>query len=234
MFSIDKITCLCIEDRFQEWLDLEGQLNKLGLYDKYERFLAGSEDSNHSHKPDRTDIPKDQIPNLDKWGYGRPEFKHRHWNAFHCHKEMLMRAKNEQCRNVLFLEDDAYFLDRYEYVMDNLQRNINDDDFDLLYLGWWIGDENDDWNKKVETDFENDGIIKIGKVRQIGGLHGVIINHHMFDSLITMMPNNPIDYQLNINFHSKIMSFYVQPKMIHIRSTFSYCEDTMINRLPLQ
>lgn len=221
MLKIDKVTCLCLPDREENWSQLEAQIKEKGW--NYERFLAGKPSYSGPLKLDYVDV---ENPDVSRWGYGREGFKHHHWNAFQCHHEMLRRATKEGVENLLILEDDAYITDRFDKVFAQVPENL---EYDILYLGWWIGDENDQFNKKIESEYAADGIIRIYKVGQLGGLHGALINRRMFRFILGMPANNPIDCQLNYN-HPNLNTWYVAPKIIHTRSMLSVCEGSVINR----
>lgn len=220
MLKIDKVTCLCLVDREKEWSELEEQIKQKGW--DYERFLAGSSMYSTQYKLDWEDVDN---PDVSRWGYGREGYKHHHWNAFQCHHEMIKRAKAEGRKNLLILEDDAYITDRFDKVFNE----IPEADFHILYLGWWVGDENDEFNKKIETDYAADGIIRLHKVVQLGGLHGALIDSSMFDFILSMPANNPIDCQLNM-YHNQLETWFVAPKIIHTKTMFSVCEGSVIER----
>lgn len=220
MICIDKVTCLCLVDREKEWSELEEQIKQKGW--DYERFLAGSSMYSTQYKLDWEDVDN---PDVSRWGYGREGYKHHHWNAFQCHHEMIKRAKAEGRKNLLILEDDAYITDRFDKVFNE----IPEAQFNILYLGWWVGDENDEFNKKIETDYAADGIIRLHKVVQLGGLHGALIDASMFDFILSMPANNPIDCQLNM-YHGQLQTWYVAPKIIHTKTMLSICEGSVIER----
>lgn len=222
MIKIDKASCLCLDKRWMERYEDIRDIS-LRLDCDFEFFLAGDGktlDANY----DYIDEPD---PDVSRWGYGRQGFKHHHWNAFHCHKEMIRRAKAEGRENLLMLEDDAYMTDRFEKIWKHI--SAFNPKYDLLYLGWWISDENDEFNKNIEKNWDDRGIIEIDVVRQVGGLHGVLVRNTMFDYILNLPANNPIDYQLN-RCHDQFDSLYIRPKIIHTRTTYSMCEGSVITR----
>ncbi len=241
MIKIDKASCLCVDTRYEERkhdiADMSHRIQALG--GDWETFkaitnsipLGVPEDCAYiiENEGDRQDIPADQIKDLERWGYGRDGYKHHHWNAFQCHKAMIQRAIDEKRENLLLLEDDAYFTDRFEEVWEKVTEHIMPGDCDILYLGWWISDENDKFNRIIEQNWNEQGIIQIDKVRQLGGLHGALIDKSMFNFLMKLPATNPIDWQLNA-YHSRINSKYILPKIIHTRTTYSLCEGSVITR----
>ena len=221
MLKIDKATCLCLVDRESEWLELEKQVAEKGW--DYERLLAGSSMYSSSYALDWEDVDN---PDVSGWGYGREGYKHHHWNAFQCHQIMIQRAIEEGRKNLLILEDDAYITDRFDTVFSAIPDDLQ---YDILYLGWWIGQESDIFNKNIEQEYAQDGIIRVNRAVQIGGLHGALINRSMFQFISQLPPNNPIDFQLNM-YHHLFKNFYVAPKIIHTKSMFSVCEGYVIDR----
>ena len=234
MKIIDKATCLCIDQRFDERrFDLDNMGKRLGkLGADWECFHALTENGDPWTPYDYVDVPKkDLAKEIAQWGYGRDGYKHHHWNALHCHRIMIQKAKEEGRKNLLIVEDDAYMTDRFETVFDELSQFsvVKNNSYHILYFGWWISDENDEFNKNIEKNWEENGTIRIDKVTQLGGLHGALINETMFDALLTLPANNPWDCQLN-QFHNKLQTYYVEPKMFHTRTTFSHCEGSVIKR----
>ncbi len=92
--------------------------------------------------------------------------------------------------------------------------------------------KNNKFNKNIEQNWSDKGIIRIDKVTQLCGLYGAVIHKSMFDALLSLPANNPWDCQLN-QYHESLLTFYIQPKMIHTRSTYSHCEGNIINRIEL-
>lgn len=235
MIKIDKASCLCVDSRYDERkddiLDMQKRIEALG--GDWETFMANTQgetaEMNHANPDDWYDIPAEDIPNLHQWGYGREGYKHHHWNALACHKVMIQRAIDEKRQNLLMIEDDAYFPERFEYIWDKVANYFNNDSYDILYFGWWISDENDEFNQNIEKKWADEGIIELDKVVQLGGLHGALVNSNMFEFLMKFPAVNPIDYQLN-QYHSQLRTTYILPKIIHTRTTYSLCEGSVITR----
>jgi len=215
----DEAICLCLDKRQAEWTQLAEDFEKR-FGQPMQKCIAGAGEIFPKEYYNHIDVKPEQV-DLRYWGYGRADLKIHHYNAFLCHKKMLTYAKQKGLKRVLFLEDDSYFTDRYEKVI-NLLPKI---DFNLLYLGWWIGATNPD----IEEAYKTIGQCGIANVDTLGGLHGVIIDETMYDYMLTLPPINPIDSQLNL-IHSRIQSYYVYPKLIHVKSIFSNCEQCTIER----
>ena len=147
--NIDKAFCLCIDKRQEHWEDLENQCILKGI--PFEKFVAGGGEVLPPHMYDYIDDPD---PKVDTWTYGHPDDGTwiNHYNAFISHQRLIQRAKDQRLENFLMLEDDAYFTDRYNFVLSSISHHFEGDEpleWDMIYFGWWIGLEDDEWNKEV-------------------------------------------------------------------------------------
>lgn len=228
-FNVDKIYCLCLDKRKDLWGELKADCERRGW--DFTPFVAG----------DGTDplLTYDLIDSTDfnpnTWGYGIPDGKIHHFNAFRCHQEMIRRCKQEGVKSVLMMEDDAYITYRFDTMHDYLSsQNVLPLDFHLLYLGWWQGEHKDGMhagvNLEIEKNWAESGQLGIGKVTQVGGLHGVIIHESLFDLILSMPPNNPVDFQINRFGHRLLNSYFIYPKMIGVRSCYSFTEKAFFQR----
>jgi hypothetical protein len=235
MLGIEKAVCLCLDRRKDEWEDLRKQCESKGI--DFEPYVVGEGNLLNNEEYDRID---DESADMSEWGYGNDTTKIRHYNAFMSHIEIFKKMKEEGVKRFLMLEDDAYFTERFDDVMSRLGNYIVDFenlDFDMLFLGWWIGEADDAWNETVERMYSEHGHIGVGIVSEAhftcGGMHGVIINHTMLDKLIELEPVNPIDSQLNRDLHKEMKTYYVMPKVIHDKGLFSNCEQNRLERKKL-
>lgn len=224
--NISKIPAqiLALDARRDLWQELAKEVHgRLGC--EVRPFICGDGNILPRSDYDHIDLPAKDMP---AWGYGREGYKNHHYNAILCHKKMIRIAQANRWNKFLMLEDDAYITPRFEDIYSKLEIN----NYDLLYLGWWIGDEKDKWNTNIEKQYAQTKEIKINKVERLGGLHGVIINETIYDIILDLPENNPIDCQLN-NIHNLINSYYITPKIIHVKSVYSFCEGSIIERLVL-
>ena len=237
MFGIKKAYCLCLDKREEHWLDLKRQCESKGL--EFNRFLVGKGTIFDPQEYDRVDI---EDPPINSWGYGGHETnteeeirikKINHCNAFLSHQAMAKKALEDGDEKVLFLEDDSYFTERFDQVVRKIAPEIEKISYDMLYLGWWIGDEGDEFNDDIEKIWKESESIGVGKVTRIGGLHGVIISRKILDIITRLEPINPIDSQLSRFFHDKIESYFLAPKIIHDKGIFSECEQSTLTRTKL-
>jgi hypothetical protein len=219
------IQVLCLDKRQDLWLPLLEELKLLS--DSVHPFLVGDGELFPKEQYSKINWPKEK---MGYWGYGASEHSRwKHWNASISHRMMIENAKQKGWRQFLMLEDDVYITSRFEKV---ISKFVPPMPFDLMYLGWWIGDENDEWNLKVEENYKLYDRIQPGVCKQIGGLHGVIISESMYDAILSFPWTNPIDMQLN-QIHDQINSYFVMPKIIHVKSVYSHCEECTFNRKEL-
>ena len=239
IFGINKAYCLCLDKREEHWLNLQEQCESKGI--EFCRFLVGGGELFPEEKYDHVDI---SLRRGVGWIYGgnsgdTPEMmiskKTHHYNAFLSHKKMAKKALNDGYKNVLFLEDDAYFTDRFDEVVLQLEDYIAALDYDMLFLGWWMGTEGDHANESLEKIWREKKQAGVGKAGiHTSGFHGVILRERILELIANELePIEPVDAQLNKRFNDKIQSYCVAPKIIHDKGIFSYCEQTTIKRLKL-
>jgi len=217
------IQVLCLDKRKELWSTLLQELELVS--DNIHPFFTG----------DGEILPKDQYNKINwdrkymgSWGYGNSdETRWRHWNACISHKLMIERAKTNNWDKFLMCEDDIYITSRFERVWNGVKDKIPD--FDLLYLGYWRPNEEDGYDKEHEDNFKEKNIVGIDKMDRAGGLHAVIINSTMYDFILSLPAVNPLDSQLNA-YHSKLRSYFVFPKILHVKSNFSFCENGWFER----
>tara|TARA_Y100000361_G_scaffold144765_1_gene153159 strand:- start:2147 stop:2863 length:717 start_codon:yes stop_codon:yes gene_type:complete len=237
MLGVKHAYCLCLDKRKEHWEDLKEQCESKGI--KFHPFIVGDGDIFDKDQYNRINT---ETPEWVAWRYGGhktdsaervAEKINHHYNAFRSHQKMAKLALQQGHEKVLFLEDDAYFTERFDEIADKIQDKVEESDYDMLYLGWWIGDEGDEFNETIERIWQEEKSIAIGKAMRIGGLHGVIINKKILDLITRLDPINPIDSQLSRFFHDKIKSHFVAPKIIHDKGIFSECEQSTVTRTKL-
>lgn len=219
--------CLCLDKRKEHWFRLQKECSEVGI--NMTPFICGNGQILSENEYDQVD---EENPDVSQWGYGIDGHKKNHYNALIAHKKIISKAKERDLPFFLMLEDDAYITSRFSDVLYEVTPYVTD--FDLLFLGWWIGDENDSYNKELEVEYRKHKRVGHSRCSQIGGLHGVVIKESMYDFLLNLPENNPIDYQLNANeIHRQINSYYITPKIIHTKTMYSECEGSVIERLDL-
>lgn len=224
--------CLALDKRKDEWKKLQEQCKNSGI--EMIPFIAG-DGSDDELVYDHIDIIPQQHQ-IANWGYSRPGFEHHHINAFLCHQKMIKKAQDMNLPYFLLLEDDTYLTNRFDEIIQEIQYFIDYCQWDIIYLGWWVGQEDDEWNLQIEEEYKNNKKVKLLKYeKNIGGLHGAIINSNIYNLLLKLKPNNPIDSQLNMLIEFNAVSplinrFIVTPKALHVKSIYSFCEGSVLQR----
>ena len=211
--------CLCLDKRIDEWSKLEEDCNNRGI--KFHKFIAG-DGSNPELVYDYIDDPN---PPLQYWGYGRQGYKHHHYNAFQCHQKMIKIAQENFWNEVLLLEDDAYLTEAFIKQFEISHSVANYTNFDFIYYGWW----NESLDKESEELRSKNDFKIIEHKENLGGLHGLLVKSRMYNLILSLLPVNPIDYQLN-QCGPNIYRGVVLPKMIHVKSIYSMTEGVIFNR----
>lgn len=231
---IDKITCLSYDKRKDMWPPLKKQVKD--IFDKPLEMFIGGDGLDPEIKYDHLDMPvPPNVPFLYTANKG-------HYNAFLCHKKMAQRAIDEGVKNVLFLEDDAYFIeDRLHMINNHAFLEFTEcDKWDICYMGWWqkLTQDSSEDRIDIEQEYKRSGAWGISPVERppfvahdICALHGLLINAK-FLPFIANATAGPIDSYLHRNF-DKINAWFLWPKLIHVHSTFSYCEGSHAERAKL-
>lgn len=222
---IESCQCLCLDKRIKYWKQLEKDALAVGI--PFEPFVVGG-----GKLLDHYDYIDNPNPDVSRWGYGVPGLKHTHWNALQSHKAMIRKTIVNKKDNVLFLEDDAYITSKFSDIWSKISKILTQSlsNWDIIYLGWWInGGDDSEFTLNTEKIYEENGEFGFDKIIQVGGLHGALINHTMYDTILRLPENNPIDYQLN-RFHNCIQSYYIYPRLIHVKSIYSETEGCIFSR----
>lgn len=236
--KIEKALILTLDKRFEKSINPSANLMIDGM--QYidcvpNMFLVGDghiKDVEYKH----IDVIK---PPMAPFNYGSPSTINAHYNAFLCHKKMAQLCIDECVDNCLFLEDDAYFTDRFSEIWPVISKDLDLIDWDIVYLGWWMerpnspdshGDRFD-----LEERWEKECVCGIEVVprkptikQEICGLHGLLVNETMFP-LMANAPWGPMDSFLASQL-DRIKAFYVWPKIIHVGPGFSNCENSYTER----
>lgn len=227
----DSVICLCLDKRKEYWKDLQKQTESLGI--EFIPFIVGKgQDS--TLKYDLIDEPN---PDVRNWGYGSDGLKQNHYWALKSHQKMAAKAQELGFKRVLFMEDDAYWTSRALTIIENIEKRENFLDyllsFPVIYAGWWgFGEENSEYNLEIENSFNESGEISLREIKygtNIGGAHGIIFTKEMFPIIQSLPPITTLDTQLCF-LRGKIPAVKICPKIIHVKSCWSYCEGAVFNR----
>ena len=215
--------CLCLDKRIDEWSKLEEDCNSRGI--KFHKFIAG-DGSNKELKYDYIDV---ENPDVSRFDYGKDGFKHHHWNVLQCHKLMIKKAEEMELPYVLMLEDDSCFTSRFDKIFDGLEGFLPYFNWNIFYLGWWIGDQEDDFNTNIENLWNQSQQSRIMPYnKNIGGFHGAILNKNVFPYLSSLPNETSMDSMINKT--QGLMKYVITPKVIHVKSMYSITEGAFFNR----
>lgn len=136
----------------------ESELRKIGLENFVQRFPASI---------DATHLPQDDY--------------NRHRACGKSHHDLIKYAKNNNLKNILIFEDDAYFYNNNEISALNIIENALDDlnklEWDIFYLGGLIVD---DFLLQVSPNLLS--------VEKILTAHAWAINHTGYDKILKYVP----------------------------------------------
>ena len=206
--------CLCIPEREFFWKQLAIQCESVGI--SFYPCIPN----------DNTELAHKLSENF-KYGRGIIDHRWKHALAFMSHYEMIYLAKSNNLPMILMLEDDAYITERYLKVFNKLKEQIKNIDFDIIYFGWWISDEDDYFNNSIEFLWEKYEKCGLMKIRQSVGLHGALINKSAYNTILNMKCIDCMDSQLG---KTDLNCYAILPKIIHTRSIKSQMENVIMNR----
>jgi hypothetical protein len=222
------IKCLCLDKRKELWTNLKNECTSLGL--QFQEFIVGDgSDTILDYKHIDVDVPRN-TPFLHPVTKG-------HYNAFLSHKKMAQEAYDEHWEHVLFMEDDAYLIGDRLNLPEIHKIIASIPTWDIIYFGWWMSTPEDTSGdmKIYEKEFSKNNTVTIQPIprkpflsHEISGLHGVLINRDFLPNIFNANIG-PIDSLINHNL-DHINAFFVKPKIIHVHSTWSYCEESFVNR----
>lgn len=225
--------CLCLDKRKEHWPALQKQVEDLGM--EFIPYVCGNgEDSDLKY--DQID---DKNPDVRGWGYSKEGHQINHWNALKGHKGITQKAKDLDLKSFLLLEDDALILNRAVNILERMNGDIWEiylGGYDLVYLGWWRGNELDDFNTTIEDNYKNLDYIfslPIDPNTPVAGLHGCIIRNTIYDFILNCPMNNPLDSQFVKN-RENIPSLMICPKIIHTKDMWSHTEGCLLQRKKLE
>ena len=228
---IDKISCLCLDKREDLWTDLAVDVNNV-TGKTMETFVCGNgQDPNLKYDHIDVTTPPSQFL------YGSQETILNHYNAFLCHKKMIQRAIDEGRNNLLILEDDSYFINDRRELFEKANEFSNKENWDILYMGWWMkrtgytSEDREDLEAKWDAD-RSWGIEPVPRMpylqHEICGLHGCLINGPFMKHL-AVAKTGPLDSLIARSLNN-VRAYFLWPKLIHVKSTWSYCEKSFTKR----
>lgn len=215
------VQILALDKRKELWSSLVKELLISG-FSEIHPFIAGS--GKLLDVLDYDIIDGDQSL-ITQWEYGtNSTTKYRHWCAYMAHRQMIKKAKFAKWPAFIMMEDDACITKRFSEM---LSQNVEIPSFDLLYLGWWkernvLRDSESRWEKERTVNV-------VTSDPNLTGLHAVVISESMYDRILDdTIDTNPVDIQLKT--FKDVKRYIVEPRLIHLKSCYSNCEDANFER----
>src|SRR3990167_1098334 len=202
--QIDKIVCLVIDNRYNEWLIRQQKFKELGL--EIENFICGN-GLNKNLKYDLIDNQNIKIENFWKHNPCKPDLifkKREYWAAF-AHQAILKNCVEKKLQNLLILEDDTIPTQHFQKIYPQLLQKLDNLKWDTIYFGSHFGYKRN--KPKNDIDF-------LKKVCcNIYGWHGVLLNYNFIKELSEIKLEKPFDNYCN-SVRSNHNFYYVYPQII--------------------
>jgi hypothetical protein len=185
---IDEAYYINLDHREDKKEILENHLSDLGIKEYVKRRKA-------FYPPD-LGYPKLENGNYDPFSYGRC--------CLHSHVELIKEAKERQSSNILLFEDDVKFYTDGGYnPLEVIQNAINQlrkiTNWEIFYLGTNPG------TSQTEFNLVDENLIKV--VEAIG-THAVLINHTIFDRIISEYETqDTFDIYLTTRYKEKYLAY---------------------------
>ena len=202
----DRIVCLNVDKRFSQRERLKREFDNVGL--NIEFFLAGN--GSLEEKYDHIDID----PDHGRTGYTYWVERPNSYNAFLCFKKIIRLAKQDGLNNVVLVEDDCTILPCFKDVFPLVVEELNSlQNWSMLYLC-----ANHTYCKTMQLSPH------ILKVKGSGGFQFVMIKKNLFDPILNLKLNGPIDEQVAIHIHPVYNCYATWPNLAIPLPGYSYCE----------
>ena len=188
--DFDRIECICLDKRVEQWEELEKQFSDRGAL--VNRFVVGK--GSVLQKDQYDQIDEDEIPDDNIWDNRFTK------NAYFCHmshRKILEKAKADGVKNILLLEDDCKLSDSFDKIINDVSNQMIElnicDKWDTFSFG-----QNITWGNATRV---SKNILKLN-----GGVycwHAIAINYTVYDELLSLPIIGPFDY---------LWANYIQPK----------------------
>lgn len=209
--SFDKIICLCVDHRRNEWGALTRQFEERGL--NVEKFVVGKGHIFPANKYDLIDQgepPATWLPQYTK-------------NAYYCHmshRKILEKAQRAGLESILLLEDDCELSEGFDGVVRQAtQQLINlQVKWDTLTFG-----QNLVWG---QADQASPNLLKLRS--NVFCWHAIVINqkyNDMFSHFLSLPVEGPFDYLWSKYTQPKCNCYGIWPSVAVQRSGISYVEN---------
>jgi GR25 family glycosyltransferase involved in LPS biosynthesis len=212
--DFDRIQCVCVDHRRNEWAAMEKQFKSRGA--KIERFIVGKGKVLPASAYDQID-PPDLPPNHTWVGFTK--------NAYYCymaHRAILERAKSDNLKNLLMVEDDCLFAEDFDQVLKRASQQLDHLGlkWDMFYFG-----SNHTWGKTQE--------VSPNILRLLGGSycwHCVAINqahNDMFSHLLSLPGQGAFDWLTSRYTQPNFQCYAIWPNIALQKPGMSYVLGSM-------
>lgn len=214
--------CLALDKRKEYWPDLISSFKRENV--DVSLFVCG-DGKDESLIYNQID---EENPDCSNWIYGVSHLKRHHHRALTAHKGMIETAIKNDWSSVLMLEDDCYARTNFSRILNNIKIP---DDWQLIYLGYWHGNEWDEWNTAIEDAPPE--VVEVKPGFSIGGWHSVVVRDTVYPFILNCPHVNPLDTLIS-QHRQYFKSYMITPKLTGIRSIHSFTEGVVIQRKELE
>jgi GR25 family glycosyltransferase involved in LPS biosynthesis len=200
--DFDRIECLCVDARCNEWDRIDKEFGKYGT--PIDKFIAGKGIMLPKQAYNFIDPPHEKTIVPPGW-YSRG-FTNNAYYCYLCHRKILERALQDNVKTLLMLEDDCQLMDNAETMLEKASQQMVDQNiqWDMLYLG-----ANHTWANTKEI---SDNVVQC-----LFGTycwHCVAINqqhHNMIKELLSLPPMGAFDWLSSQKIQPKFNCYAVWP-----------------------
>lgn len=194
----EECVVLNVDKRIDEFPRIKNDLRNLGYTNPISSFVVGKGELLPYQDYDRIDEEKVS----SEWLSGNFAKLPNSYHAFKSYQAIIGRLKNKGVKSVLLLEDDCIFVPGAEQVLTAADSELCNIQWDMLYLG-----ANHTW---ANTWNISKHIMKInGSVCW----HAVGLKHTVFDTILSWVPNKPIDTLAAQELHYQFKCYSIWPSV---------------------
>lgn len=215
--TFDRVAALCIDKRFDEQGMFISSFQKLGI--QVTPFIAGDGKLLPAEQYDHIDIEPPGRSGYPAWA-NRPNS----YNASLCFKKIIAAALADGVETLLILEDDAQPTDEFASVLPAAWKQLQEHNpnWSMLYLG-----AN---HTHAATTEVSPNLLRLNGS---GCWHAVVLRKKVFQAVLDLPLENPIDGVVAKYLHSREPCYAVWPNIVVTKPGFSYCEGREVNYLDM-